>query len=212
MNTPETLGDLNADSRITESQPTSTHKARDLVFLDTETLGLDLWSPIWEFSGTRRDAVTNEETDLYLQITHDPSSWLDTLDEPFATDYRNRFKPDHAVARLDAAHAIHHFTEGAIVVGVNPRFDTERISHQLLRPALLPPEPWYHHLRDVAALALGYLAARRELPEGCWSSNALSAALGVDPEDYQRHTAMDDVRWTRDQHDIIMGLTRESAA
>lgn len=182
-----------------------TPTSRDLVFLDTETLGLDLWAPIWEFAAIRRDVVTHEETELYLQITHDPGTWLDSLDEPFADDYRNRFKPALAVARIDAAHAIYDFTAAAIVVGVNPRFDADRIAHQLLRPALLPDEPWHYHLRDVAALATGYLAARGELPTDRWTSESLSAALGIEPAKYRRHTAMDDVRWARDQHDTVMG-------
>lgn len=191
---------------------TAPRPARDLVFLDTETLGLDLFAPIWEFAAIRRDATTGDERELYLQITHDPSNWLNNLDEPFAADYRARFNPELALARIDAAYAIHEFTEGAIVVGVNLRFDTERISHQLLRPAMLPVEPWHYHLRDVAALTTGYLAARGELPEAPWTSDALAAALGINPADYRRHTAFDDVRWTRDQHDVVMGRTRGAAA
>lgn len=182
---------------------------RDLVFLDTETLGIALDAPIWEIAAIRRDGTTCEETELYLQVEHHPAGWLDDLDEPFLTDYRDRFIPDLAVSRYESALAVYQFTEGAYIVGVVPNFDTERIAHQLLRPALLPPEPWRYHLTDVGSLVTGYLAAHGELPAGPWTSDALSAAVGVDPADYRRHTAMDDVRWAAAQHDIVMGFTRD---
>lgn len=178
----------------------------DLVFLDTEALGIDLMAPIWEIYAIRRNARTHEETELYLQVTHDPANWLDRLDEPFLTDYRTRFKPEMAVPRIDTAFTVYEFTREAIVVGRVPNFDTERIEHQLLRPALLPT-PWHYATIDVGTMALGYLAGRGELIPPPWTSDALAAAIGVNPNAYHRHTAIDDVRWVKAQYDTIGGNT-----
>ncbi|MDQ2638064.1 MAG: exonuclease domain-containing protein [Actinomycetota bacterium] len=187
---------------------TATSTDLDLVFLDTETLGVDLMAPIWEVYAIRRDGVTAEETELYLQVTNDPTDWLDRLDEPFRTDYRTRFKPEMAVARIDAAFTVYEFTRDATIVGRVPNFDTERIEHQLLRPAFLPT-PWHYALLDVGNMVVGYLAGRGELIAPPWTSDALSAAIGVNPDDYHRHTAIDDVQWVRDQYDAVTGVAKE---
>jgi hypothetical protein len=73
-----------------------------------------------------------------------------------------------------------------------------------LRPARIP-DPWHYHLIDVENLVAGYLAARGELIPPPWKSDQLSAAVGVDPNDFGRHTAMGDVLWTRAQWDAVMG-------
>ena len=41
-----------------------------------------------------------------------------------------------------------------------------------------------------------------------WSSDGLSSAVGVDPEQFERHTAMGDVRWVMAQWDAVMGGNR----
>jgi hypothetical protein len=41
-----------------------------------------------------------------------------------------------------------------------------------------------------------------------WDSEALSRALGVDPDTFARHTAMGDVRWAMAIHDQVMGGAR----
>jgi hypothetical protein len=37
-----------------------------------------------------------------------------------------------------------------------------------------------------------------------WNSNDLSRGLGIDPDAYERHTALGDARWVRDQYDAMM--------
>ena len=51
----------------------------DIVFLDTETLGVHLASPIWELAAVRRDAVTGTETELHMFIHHDMHPWFEEL-------------------------------------------------------------------------------------------------------------------------------------
>ncbi|OHU37321.1 hypothetical protein BKG79_17215 [Mycobacteroides chelonae] len=182
----------------------------DIVFMDTETLGLDIDAPIWEFAAIRRNGETGkDDARMHLFINHDPASWLSDLPEQFATDYRRRFTKARLLSRItpaeNAADLISAFLTGRPhIVGAVPSFDTQRISRQLLRPAGIP-DPWHYHLIDVENVVAGYLAGRGELFTPPWKSDQLSAAVGVDPEMFDRHTAMGDVLWTRAQWDAVIG-------
>ena len=46
------------------------------------------------------------------------------------------------------------------------------------------------------------------LPGLPWNSDTLSNAVNVDPERFDRHTAMGDVRWVMAQYDRIMAVTQ----
>lgn len=181
----------------------------DIVFMDTETLGLDIDAPIWEFAAIRR-TPEGAETQLHIQIHHHADQWLTgpgALPEEFAADYRARFDVSHAWIPSGAARAIATFLSGRPhIIGAVPSFDTARISHQLLRPARIP-DPWHYHLIDVENVVAGYLAGRGELFPPPWKSDQLSAAVGVDPEMFDRHTAMGDVLWTRAQWDAVIGVS-----
>lgn len=43
------------------------------------------------------------------------------------------------------------------------------------------------------------------MPNLPWSSDGVASSVGVDPSDYDRHTALDDCRFARDQWDAITG-------
>jgi len=187
-----------------------------IVFMDTETLGLDIASPVWEFAAVRRSDPDVQSESLHLFIRHHATPWLAEFHEEFARDYHARYSDAESVSQLEAAKQIAEFMEGRPhVVGAVPNFDTERISHQLLRPNRIP-DPWHYHLIDVENLIVGFLAGRaREghmdsglalpLAGEKWDSNDLSRAVGVDPEQFERHTAMGDVRWVMAQWDAVMG-------
>lgn len=180
----------------------------DIVFLDTETLGVHIDAPIWELAAIRRRA-DGTETTLHLFIHHDPDRWLKdpNFPESFKSDYRERYSEDNDVPRYSAARIIQNFFTGRPhVVGAVPNFDTERIAHQLLRPNDIQ-EPWHYHLIDVENLAVGYLVSRGAdlFARPPWDSNELSRAIGVNPDRFDRHTALGDVRWVMAQWDAIMG-------
>ncbi|SLJ43539.1 Uncharacterised protein [Mycobacteroides abscessus subsp. abscessus] len=194
----------------------------DIVFMDTETLGLDIDAPIWEFAAIRRhintpevadaSGITSTERRLNIQIHHHVGSWLtgpDALPESFAADYRRRFNADTAYGQTVAARVIAEFLSEShsgrpLIVGAVPSFDTEHIRHQLLRPFGIP-DPWNYHLIDIENVVAGYLRGRNLLPRMPWKSDQLSAAVGVDPTKFERHTAMGDVLWIRAQWDAVMG-------
>lgn len=194
----------------------------DIVFMDTETLGVHIDAPIWEFAAIRRKTLGSglaAEKSLHIQIHHYADPWLngpDALPEQFQADYRERFNFESAVGQSVAARQIAEFMEGRPhIVGAVPNFDTERIAHQLLRPSHIP-EPWHYHLIDVENLIVGYLRSARHEADAPreqierlttlpWSSDLLSTAVGVDPEKFDRHTAMGDMLWVKAQYDAVMG-------
>lgn len=194
----------------------------DIVFLDTETLGLDPDAPVWEFAAVRRlDPVG--EVELHFTIQHDPARWLDGFPEEFLADYLARYDPAEAWGEVAAVGAIHAITKGAHIIGAVPSFDAERLA-KLLRRNGIEPE-WHYHLIDVENVVVGYLhgVAARAIDEARmrgeepdlalvnrhlsppWKSDQLSAAVGVNPDDYARHTAMGDVRWSMAQWDAVIG-------
>lgn len=197
----------------------------DIVFMDTETLGLDIASPIWEFAAVRRKSLGGDiaaEKSLHLFIRHRAMPWLAEFPEEFARDYHARYSDAESVHQMEAAERIAEFMgDRPHVVGAVPNFDTERISHQLLRPNRIR-EPWHYHLIDIENVVVGYLRGERRFGEGDgmpehighsigrltslpWNSDELSRAVGVDPEQFERHTAMGDVRWVMAQWDAVMG-------
>lgn len=196
----------------------------DIVFMDTETLGLSIDSPIWEFAAIRRNGETGkDDARMHLFINHDPDRISPDLPELFVADYQDRWRRAADASRItqpdNAANLIATFFTGRPhVVGAVPNFDTERISHQLLRPNGFV-EPWHYHLIDVENLIVGYLTGvgKQAVNDGQldsldlskvappWKSDDLSRAVGVDPTQFDRHTAMGDVLWARAQYDAVMG-------
>lgn len=185
----------------------------DLVFLDAESLGLDPFAPIWEVAALRR-SQNGGTIGLHLHVQHDPEPWLAELPAQFANDYRNRFNQLRAHSPVDVGERLAALMrDHPHVVGAVPDFDTERIARQLLEPFGID-RPWHYHLIDVENLAVGYLVgaaargdgyARQYIPDLPWRSEDLSRAIGVDPDQFDRHTAMGDVRWVMAQYDAVMG-------
>ena len=122
---------------------------------------------------------------------------------------------------LDWCRHFRDLTAGCHRVGAVVSFDEERLRRLLHRNEIL--HRWHYHLVDVEALAAGWLAgsftacqsvgdpeadgptvkeARLAVPP--WDSNALSLAVGVDPEDFDQHTALGDAKWARAIYDAVM--------
>jgi hypothetical protein len=90
----------------------------------------------------------------------------------------------------------------------------------MLAEGVLPT--WHYHLVDVEALAAGVVAEMRRntrggmtwgrgcaigdpiSPEPPWSSSDLSRAMGVDPDDFDRHTALGDAQWAKAIYEAVM--------
>lgn len=198
-----------------------------LVFLDTETTGLELDADVWELAAIRREP-DGAETTLHLFIEHDLDK-CKRLPEYFRADHLKRFPrvdqhdPDPLLdghkspvaARSYAGYALGKMlADRPHLVGAVPDFDAYRLEPILNEGGMT--ERWHYHLIDVETLAVGWLYGRYGPRAGGppveaegeavtlpWDSNKLSAAVGVDPELFDRHTALGDALWARAIYDAV---------
>lgn len=191
-----------------------------IVFLDTETLGLELNAPIWEIAAIRvdlwedagrfRGAVIQKYQRF---VRHDSQKGLHALPPEFQEDYFTRYSVREAGRSSEIGRDLQLLFlpqrgQKPRLAGAVPDFDTARLIHQGFAPE--PPHTlWHYHLIDVEAMMVGYLAAHHVAIVPPWSSDELSALVGVDPKDYTRHTAAEDVRWAMDIYLKIMGISLE---
>ena len=129
---------------------------------------------------------------------------------------------EHEVAALPKLADVRGFayqfaalTAGMHLAGAVVSFDEERL-RKLLRSNGACPE-WHYHLIDVENLAAGWIGAQANLEERMgvdpkterptlpWSSEALSKELWIDPDDFDRHTALGDARWAKAIYEAVMG-------
>jgi DNA polymerase III epsilon subunit-like protein len=112
-------------------------------------------------------------------------------------------------------------THGAHLVGAVPSFDDAFLKRLLKANGACAG--WHYHLVDVEALAAGFARGRGrgmaiagdvtrfpgavaayENAAPPWTSDDLSKAVGVDPGQFDRHTALGDARWARAIYDAVM--------
>ncbi len=194
-----------------------------IVFLDTETTGLEHDDELWEIAAIRRDP-DGTETELHLFVKHDVRMVL-RLPHQFRIDWATRYDADAAVSRTQAGERLIALIDDwepedeflivpPVVVASNPGFDLRMIAPLFVEAGCELSDLMHYRPVDVGALAYGYLAARpgddahdileRGLP---WSSDEVSRALGIDPGDFDRHTAMGDVRWVKAIYDRVTGAS-----
>lgn len=193
-----------------------------LLFLDAETTGLDPVIHVpWEVA-----AVLAEHTDdgrlvelASYEAMIDVGMELPVADPVglliggFAERYNWEFdlikSPGEVAAGIDAL-----CDDRPHLVGAVPSFDDRRVGDLLRRCGRTPR--WHYHLIDVETLAVGSLTQQYMMNDELdgailaeWKSDELSLAIGVDPEKFERHTAMGDVRWCMAQYVAVFGLTQE---
>lgn len=182
---------------------------KKIIVVDLETGGLDpQWHPIWEMSWAVWEPTVFQPSGEWnistTFVAHDPSHidpWV--LEN---TGYAERYVRQQAILPMHALALFALAAEGRHIVGMVPSFDEERI--RLAYRENIPGAShstdfgWHYHLIDAETFVVGYLAGtthsviteqRLTLP---WSSDDLSRAVGVNPDDFPRHTAEGDVRWT----------------
>lgn len=201
-----------------------------LAFIDTETVGLDPdRHGIWEVGLILRQEDGSEE-EFSWQLPVDLVQ-ADTIALNIGRFHERRL-PTFGV--VDIEHRVQHalegkggfvlhpnmmgqwaerfvrMTRGAHLVGAVVSFDAERL-WRLLR-SLGECPMWHYHIVDVEALAAGWLARDPDsLPvEPPWKSDALSRMVDVDPDTFDRHTALGDARWAMAIYDAVMGPQNRS--
>jgi DNA polymerase III epsilon subunit-like protein len=114
--------------------------------------------------------------------------------------------PDGKISVVqDVAATLARLLDGAHVYGMNPAFDLGFLAPFLRRYGQCPT--WHHTAHDVRDLAAGFLAASAEagrtpaVTADLWQppidTAAVARALEVDPDRFDKHTALGDARLVR---------------
>jgi hypothetical protein len=174
------------------------------VWLDTETTSLRHDRRAWEIALIRRQPGQPDTEHRFLISADD-------LDLPNADEDSLKFggfwerhpfgrKTTYSVDSENwALYSVTKLTAGAVILGSNPSFDTECLATRMRAHGLAPS--WHYHNEDVPSVARGWLLARG-LPAPR-KSDLIARACGIDPDDYERHTALGDCRLFRDLSDLI---------
>jgi len=174
-----------------------------LLFLDIETLGIAPGSAIWEVAAQRFEGgVLQGQMSVF--VMHDINAVDPDLPQSFRDDYAERYQAELAIGIRPMFERLERFSEGAMVCGSNVSFDMERLERLAEQWNAVPPT-WHYHPKDVPDMVHGYLWGRGVRPAQPWRTNFLSQAIGVDPNQYARHTALGDVQWCRAMWEAIGG-------
>lgn len=189
-----------------------------LIFVDTETTGLDVRKHhIWEVAVIVREPGL-DDVELLWQVRPDL-----TEAEPKALEigrYEERFVvPDgweaacvldgKATFRLTLPEFLTDLQDelrDGVLIGSNPAFDDRFLTALMQDHGMRTP--WHYRPDDVVAMAAGWLYAHGETAAlgRPWKSYEISEAVGVPrPTAEAGHTALGDARWARDLYDAITG-------
>ena len=170
-----------------------------VCFVDTETTGLNPdVHRVWEVA---------------LSVDGQSSSWLISLspEEIAAADpralevgaFRERYLSPGPRGRermrwkpAEIARKILDLTWDRHLVGANPAFDANFLRRLLEREGMEPH--WSYHLVDVEAMAAAVLYQQPP-----WRSDDLFRRLGVEPGEFERHTALGDTRLVKAVYEAI---------
>lgn len=131
------------------------------------------------------------------------------LAQPGPAQHGPEWSSAPAVAALVA-----RLLDGATFIAANPAFDTAFLAAFLRHYGQAPT--WHYRLRDIGSLAAGFLArgfkpvlASEGLvprpPALDASTDDYARALGVDPDGFERHSALGDCRLVAAMLDVIAG-------
>jgi DNA polymerase III epsilon subunit-like protein len=179
-----------------------------IVFVDCETTGLDAdRHEVWEVGVVVDGNVQSWLLPVRMELADPISLGIGRFHERHPQG--NACKIDiHELTMLgDFAEDFAAITHGHHLVGALVSFDEERLRKLLLGQGYSPS--WHYHIIDVEALMVGFLAAGRagddlSLP---WKSEDLSRAVGVNPDQFAKHTGVGDALWAKACYEAVMGTT-----
>jgi DNA polymerase III alpha subunit (gram-positive type) len=164
----------------------------EIVFCDTETTGLrPLTHEIWELAAVKLDTDSDQVTGeflIQLELANLAAASPKALE---VGGFHERYDAASAVAPQRAMAEFCAFAEDAVLAGLNISFDVAFLQAALNRYDRQPS--WHYSPVDVKSM-LG-LATGLTPP---WSSDQLAEAIGINPSDYERHSALADCHYTLD--------------
>lgn len=189
-----------------------------VCMLDCESTGLDPrihrpWEIAWRVFTV--EGATMRQTGsacVQVKLTEDETACA----EPKALEvgrFAERYDAERALSPVEAAPILFvHVPEGARLCGSNPGFDDRMVGGLLDRAGY--ERPWHYHHIDVPTLVAGYAAGTlgahpddvQRFRASGMKSDELSRLIGIDPDDYARHTAMGDVDWCVAMYAYVHGL------
>lgn len=205
---------------------------RPLAFVDTETTSLNPHTgEIWEVGLVLNVPGKGRSTHSWLLPVNlaqaDPMSlamngFHDRFDLDKITPIESTWESTGGGGRhlkRGFADEFAHLTCGAILIGAVPSFDERRLYDLLRRYGQCPM--WHYRPIDVETLIAGYLIGQfSEVSEEeqiaplkrdalmaaspPWDSEALSIAVGVDPREFDRHSALGDARWAEAMYQSVV--------
>ncbi len=201
----------------------------NVVFLDTETTGLDperheVWDIALiddegehEWHVRPQNFHTADEGALRITKFYERVRAAGYREETVVEGYPKRTttvkRPNFWTpeSRTAIAAEVAGRTANKHLVGAVPWFDARFLTAFLAREGYVPA--WHYHMIDTETLAVGYLRGRQRragrgrsqnltLP---WDSHEISSLLGVTSDEASKHTAIGDARWARDTYEAVMG-------
>lgn len=195
---------------------------RQTIIADTETTGLDPdRHEIWEIGALLRDGggehLWRMKPDLkaadpqalavgrYYKRTAGmlsssfPATW--DLADPAQQDQTPYWSDPRLIASKVAP-----LLDDATIVAANPTFDAGFLTAFLRYHGEAPA--WHYRLRDIGSMAWAWLQAHHlphHLPTPAIdaSTDDLARAMGIEPEDFERHSALGDCRLVAAMLDVI---------
>lgn len=176
-----------------------------VCFVDCETTGLDPERhEVWEVGLI----VDEKETEWQLPVKMERADLMALQVGGFHKRHLQGLSPsNHKSIATDPrsfARAFGRATCGRHLVGACVSFDAAFLAKLLRRQGVLPA--WHYHLVDVEAMVAGAYGISPP-----WNSEALSKLVGVDPADFDRHTALGDARWARAIYLAVMSSSQGRA-
>jgi DNA polymerase III epsilon subunit-like protein len=164
-----------------------------IAFVDTETTGLDPdVHEIWEIGLIVDDREYSWQPKVDLGRADARALQIGNFYE------RAVLETVPATSNRVIAQTFEFLTRGRHLVGAVVSFDEERLRKFLRANDACPA--WHYHLVDVEAFAAGALGV-----EPPWNSEELSRMVGIEPGDFERHTALGDARWAKAIYEAVLG-------
>jgi hypothetical protein len=200
--------------------------SRRALILDCETTSL--WpdypgrtGTIWELAtieyGTGRiEHVWRTEPDLAVA---DPGALQVNRYYEATRKMRQRDVKVHDLAGMDLSARVASWSDpallaaevarrldGVTLICASPTFDAPYVS-AFLTAYGQSRQPWHHRARDIGSMAFGFLSLLRKVPcpDLDASTDDFARALGVDPDSFERHSALGDCRLAAAMLDVILG-------